>query len=165
MDTRCCAYSFLKETSRMCDYEVCTDELASMVGYAINDVKHVPELGWIVEMVYHLNGSIRGRVAIEQSDIEQLNTLYEHYLQLVGPVKIFVVPSGNRGGSMLHILRSKAKSVLRIAYAIDREEKKVDTRILDFFNLLSNTFFMMALYENKKDGYVEKEFISKSYGR
>ena len=75
MDQRCCAYSFLKETSRQCDYEVASDELASLIAQAVHSVKHQPELLKLCELVYHANGSIRGRLAIRDEDFEWLDQL------------------------------------------------------------------------------------------
>lgn len=164
MDYRYMAYPFLKEESRMCDYEVATDELTSMIGYAIHLVKHVDELPDMVEVIYHLNGSIRGQLAIDESDLGFWNAVYDRYVGLVGEIHYFVLPMGCLGASYLHILRSKIKSVLRIAYAIDREEKKVSPLILDLLNVLSNLLFYMCLHENACEGVTEVKFGSKSYG-
>ena len=68
-----------------------------------------------------------------------------------------------RGACALHVLRSRCKAVLRIAYAIDREEKPVPAILLDFWNLLSNVFFQMALKENRLEGVSEIPFVSRSY--
>ena len=163
MDQRCCAYSFLKETSRQCDYEIATDELASMIAMTVHRTKHQPELMKICELVYHANGSIRGRLAVSQQDFDWLSDLYERLTEENGPCRHFVLPSGCEGACALHVLRSRCKAILRIAYAIDREEKKVPSLILDFFNCLSNVFFQMALKENRMEHVEEIPFVSRSY--
>ena len=163
MDQRCCAYSFLKETSRQCDYEVASDELASLIAQAVHSVKHQPELLKLCELVYHANGSIRGRLAIRDEDFEWLDQLYVRLTQENGSLRQFVLPAGCEGACALHVLRSRCKAVLRIAYAIDREEKPVPAILLDFWNLLSNVFFQMALKENRLEGVSEIPFASRSY--
>ena len=163
MDQRCCAYSFLKETSRQCDYEVASDELASLIAQAVHSVKHQPELLKLCELVYHANGSIRGRLAIRDEDFEWLDQLYVRLMQENGPLRQFVLPAGCEGACALHVLRSRCKAVLRIADAIDREEKPVPVILLDFWNLLSNVFFQMALKDNRLEGVSEIPFVSRSY--
>ncbi len=164
MDSRACAYSFLKEKSKMCDYEIATDELSSLIAKSKHDVLHIDELDKLVYLIYHCNGSIRGKLAIDMQDYLWLCDVYEKYLSKVGNTTKFVLPQGCIGACHLHVLRAKTKSVVRIAYQIEDEGIRVDNILLDFLNLLSNTFFIMALYENKCQEVEEVEFVSKSYG-
>lgn len=162
-DFRACAYSFLYEESSLCDYEIATDELASQIGLAKLSVKH-SNLDKILEWVYHANGSMRAKMAIDKSDLLELNAIYDELLVKVGVFKSFVYPEGCSGACHLHCLRSKTKSIIRIMVKIDREENREKKQILhDFFNLLSNTFFLMALLENKCENVAENVFRSKSY--
>ena len=71
-----CAYPFLKEESHMCDYEIATDRLASMLSMARHHVHHISQdvLLQLIEMIYHANGSIRGNCAIGTSDLEKLQS-------------------------------------------------------------------------------------------
>ncbi len=162
MDARCCAYSYLKEQSTCCDYEITTDQLVSDLALAKNAVKHIKELDKLVELIYHCNGSIRGKLAITTDDFNWLSEIYEQYQQLAG-VNYFVVPSGSVGACHLHHCRVLTKSCVRLAYKIEKEGIRVDKLLFNFLNLLSNTLFMMALVENKKNNIDEIPFISKSY--
>ncbi len=164
MDSRAWAYSFLKEESLQCDYEIMTDQLSSDIARVVHDVKHIKELSHLGYLVYHCNGSIRGELAIEKADYDWLSNAYDWYLERVKETKMFVVPQGSIGACGLHQLRAKTKMCVRIAYKIQHEGIEVHQRLLDFLNLLSNTLFLMALYENKCEGYKEQEFVSKSYG-
>lgn len=38
-----CAYSFLKEGSNQCDYEIMTDRLASFLGLSMHYIKHIDQ--------------------------------------------------------------------------------------------------------------------------
>ena len=162
MGMECCAYSFLLEDSHMCDYEIATDELASLISVTRHYVKHIQQkdLCELIELVYHANGSIRGKCAIHQEEIQRLYAMYQTYFV---EMKHFVIPDGCIGASYLHVLRSKTKAVIRYMTRIKKEAHPVPEDLWDFMNLLANTFFMMALYENKEEGHLEKEFISKSY--
>ena len=65
--------------------------------------------------------------------------------------------------SYLHVLRSECKNIVRWIVKIQKE-KEVDKNIYELFNLLSNLFFVMALYENKNENTEELIFQSLSYG-
>ncbi len=157
-----CAYPFLKEESHMCDYEIATDRLASMLSMARHHVHHISQdvLLRLIEMIYHANGSIRGNCAIETSDLEKLQSFYTRYYVSLDR---FVLPDGCIGASYLHVLRAETKAIIRIMYQIQREGVKIESCLFEFMNLLSNTFFMMCLYENAQNGTKEREFKSRSY--
>ncbi len=162
MSMECCAYSFLLEDSNMCDYEIATDELASLVSLARHHIKHIKQedLCTLIELIYHANGSIRGKCAIQSNEYDQLHQIYKTYFIRM---EHFVVPDGCIDASYLHILRSKTKAVIRLMTKIKKEGQTVPDTLWDFMNLLANTFFMMSLYENKEEHFEEKEFISRSY--
>ena len=162
MNARCCAYSFLQEDGSSCDYEIMTDWLASETAAVIHDSSFSSELLHCVELIYHCNGSIRGRLAIEEEDLKWLNELYENLSQQV-QIKSFVVPQGCKAAIGLHRLRVMAKACVRLAYKCEKEGKRVDRRLLDFLNILSNVFFYMALIENQRAQVEEIPFVSKSY--
>ncbi|MCI5773625.1 MAG: ATP:cob(I)alamin adenosyltransferase [Erysipelotrichaceae bacterium] len=156
-----CAYTYLKEDSNQCDYEIMTDRLASLLGLAMHAIKHIDrdELTFICEAIYHANGSIRGKNAIDDERFKKMEAIYAKYQR---PFDKFYLPLGCEGASYLHVLRSECKHIVRLIVLIEKE-KTVDKRIFDLFNLLSNLFFYMALYENEQEQFTEKEFVSLSY--
>jgi ATP:cob(I)alamin adenosyltransferase len=160
----CCAYPFLTETSLKCDYEIMTDTLSSLLGVCEATSKHIPELQKLVELTYHMNGSIRAKMALTADDLEYMLDTHDKYAELVSEQsKKFVLPRGCIGASHMHVARAKAKEVARLMYKIEREEQEVDKILIDFVNVLSNALFYMAMFENKMEGIDEIEFISKSY--
>lgn len=67
-------YPFIYETSNLCDFEVVTDELCGHIGAAYSllpagmpDI--AADLDRVQPLAFHVNGSIRGRLAIEESDL------------------------------------------------------------------------------------------------
>ena len=157
-----CAYSFLDEVSSQCDYEIATDRLASFLGLAMHYIKHIDkeDLLFLCETIYHANGSIRGKNAIDEERFKIVEALYKKYEVLY---KEFYLPVGCIGASYLHVLRSECKNIVRWIVKIQKE-KEVDKKIYELFNLLSNLFFVMALYENKNENTEELIFQSLSYG-
>lgn len=162
MSIEYCAYPFLKEESCLCDYEIATDHLASMLSLARHHIRYIAQndLLQLIEMIYHANGSIRGVCAINEQQLLALRSLYDTYFISMDR---FVLPDGCIGASYLHVLRAETKAIIRVMHRIQREGKAVNAALFDFMNLLSNTFFMMCLYENAHDGFTEREFISRSY--
>lgn len=156
-----CAYSFLTEESHQCDYEIATDRLASYLGLTMHYLKHVDkkDILFLVETIYHANGSIRGKNAIDENRFKKVEDLLEKYRI---EYRNFYLPMGCKGASYLHILRSECKNIVRWIEQI-KKEKDVDENISQLFHLLSNLFFVMALYENKMENVEEIVFQSLSY--
>lgn len=151
------SYPFLDEDSSLCDYELKTDEIASFIGlynsYTSLDVV------WIIEIVYHCNGSLRGKIAVSDIDLMKLEDFSEKLPQL----KEFVLPTGGIKASHCHIIRCKCKEIVRLLHKMENNGIEIPIIIFEIFNLLANLFFQIATYENATDKIAEVTFISKSY--
>ncbi len=164
-------YPFIYETSYLCDFEVATDELCSHIGGIIglipeNNSDIITDLNLLHPLIYHLNGSIRGRLAISDDDQQWLLVRYHHYQKEVkGKIDGFVLPRGPVPSPQLHLARSAAKKAIRLMVRIDQEGIEVPELLHRFCALLCNFFFVLALCLNHRAGFIEQPFISKSYGR
>ena len=164
-------YPFIYEASYLCDFEVATDELCNHLGgivglLADNHDDIATDLKQLQPLIYHLNGSIRGRLALEEADLQWLMTRYHHYQKEVAEtINGFVLPRGPAPSPQLHLARSAAKKAIRLMVRIDQEWGEVPERLHRFCNLLCNFFFVLALVNNRRQGFVETAFVSKSYGR
>ena len=162
------AYPFLSEDSEdlRCDFEIMTDRLASLTGLLASlcmeeDLKE--ELRKVCQLIYHLNPSLRTFFSIKEEEIDFL-------IGRVGELKIknenrferFVLPLGSKRASLSHVLRADAKALVRLTYRY-AENNQVDERVLDFSNLLSGYFFLLALELNALDGVDEIEYKSRNY--
>ncbi|NME70194.1 hypothetical protein [Flammeovirga aprica] len=162
-------YPYLKETSFKCDFEIETDSLASHIGYAYSKAGQFPEMKkeliWLCEMAYHVNGSIRGNLAVTEEDIDKAIGIHDKYQAMVEKeTKMFSLPLGNELSGMLNLCRSKSKSSTRWAYKIAKfEDVKVDGLVPDLLNTMANIFFVMSVYVNKMADLETIEFVSKSY--
>ncbi len=70
--------------------------------------------------------------------------------------------NGSIGACKMHVLRSQTKKVIRHMHRIQKE-RNAPGILWDYFNRLSNLFFMMALYENQAEAIEEIPFLSRSY--
>ena len=172
-------YPFIYEESLLCDYEILTDDLTRMVGWAINDlqllIKEYPknndlknletELNWVLPLCYHLNGSIRGNLAISEENHQQL---LAHYQQIKEKTKNsingFVLPGGVSPVGILNKCSSISKQAIRLMVLINnREQKEVPEILPKFANVLCNYFFAATILINQITGFKETPFVSKSY--
>lgn len=152
------AYPFLSEKKILCDYELITDRFASEIGaiYPLVEEYDKENIAKMCELVYHMNACIRTKKPPLDSDVELVLSIGRMYKNKVNS---FMLPlSDSVVGGKCHLLRVRAKDVVRLLYKID-ETFEVDQRLFDIFNILSQIFFDLAIK------YTEKgiEFTSRVY--
>ena len=163
-------YPFIYELSSLCDFEVITDELCGHIGAVLShlppemdDIAH--DLDHLQPLAFHLNGSIRGRLAITESDIEWLLERLAHYRNEVSTrTNNFVLPRGTPPVPQLHLARSAAKKAIRLMVRVEQEGKTVPMVLPRLSNIMCNFFFTLTLVINQRRGLNEIPFVSKSYG-
>jgi cob(I)alamin adenosyltransferase len=74
----------------------------------------------------------------------------------IPPLKNFVFPQGGRVGSLLQLARTVSRRTERTIVTFSKKEK-VDARVLQYINRLSDLLLAMALYVNYKEN--KKEII------
>ncbi|MCG9726633.1 ATP:cob(I)alamin adenosyltransferase [Vibrio brasiliensis] len=161
-------YPFIYEDSPVCDFEIASDELCSRIGlvltYELDDVSR-DILSRVQPNVYHLNGSVRGKMAIDEPILAEL---YQDYNllrdKLEGGFRGFVLPGGHPVSAELHLCRTQAKKVVRALVAVEHSGKKSPDPILfRYANLLANIMYALASYTNRIHQVNEVEFVSRSY--
>ena len=165
-DVRFSCYPFMREKTSLVDFEIRTDSLTTRIGSAMAVVKNnivLTDLQIILPMAYHVNGSVRGKLAVTEEDLAWLSNRYDFYVSHVEDmIRGFVLPCGGEEASRLHICRSEAKKSYRTLHKVS-EEREVPEILFDYLGLLANVFFVMAVFCNKENGIGEIPFISKSY--
>ncbi|WP_422485957.1 hypothetical protein [Gudongella sp. DL1XJH-153] len=157
------AYPFLNDKNKMVDHEILTDKLSSTLGHIISmGTPLEKETWWLMDKVLHLNGSLRGKLAISLDDLRDGQTIY-HVLKDRHKVAGFIYPVGNRLATQYHIARCEAKIVTRNLYLIQQSGIIVPEILLDISNLMANILFVMSLEVNRLEGFEEIPFESRSY--
>lgn len=161
-------YPFIYEESPVCDFEIAADELCSRIGLVLTmDLDPISRdiLQRVQPNVYHLNGSVRGKLAIGESQLEELYKDYNLLRdKLDGGFKGFVLPGGHPTSSQLHLCRTQAKKIVRALVMIEHSGKKSPDPILfRYSNLLANVMYTLASYINRLNKVSEVEFVSRSY--
>lgn len=161
------AYPFIFEDSPLCDFEILTDELCTYIGLVISQLDHgemQQSLIWLQPRIFHLNGSVRGKCGIFESDISKLKADYHYFRdQVTDSNKRFVLPRGVGAVVQLHQCRSLAKKVVRQLVRVDASAKKVPPILPRFSNLLVNYLFALTRVLNQQAGIEEPEYISINY--
>lgn len=160
------AYPFLnEENDNLVDHEILTDYLASSLGslvYAENPLHK--ETKMICEKVLHLNGSLRGKCAINDDDIGELSSIYDELEKRnLDNLKMFTLPVGHKLACEYHKVRGLSKISCRNLYKLKNNGIEIDDNIFKFLNLLTNLLYLFSLEINRVNGVFETEFISKSY--
>lgn len=159
------SYPFLNEDFGAVDHEVLSDFLSSILGKILSmDTPLYEETFWLMEMSLHLNGSIRGNLAITQEDVEKGLFILNKYKNLNKErLNGFVMPTGTNIACEYHVARGEAKKVCRNLYLIKKNGVNVPEILIDFANLMTNLLFVFSLEVNRINNINEIPFISKSY--
>lgn len=163
-------YPFIHEASWLCDFEVATDELCSHVGLilallpaGLEDI--AADLDRLQPLAFHLNGSIRGRLAVDEADIQWLHGRLACYKAEIGPqARGFILPRGPLPVPQLHLARSAAKKAIRLMVRVEQEGIPVPERLPRLCNLMCNFFFVLTRVVNRRMGVEETPFESRNYG-
>lgn len=164
-------YPFIYEDSLLCDYEVLTDELCRMIGGILAEISReefpqiTEELETLQPMIYHLNGSIRGKCALTEEDLDWLLACYRHHKDATEEaLPGFVLPRGSAPIPQLNSASSAAKKAIRLMVHLHRQEGLEIPGILHrFCNVLCNYLFRLTIAINQARGIPEIPFESASY--
>lgn len=166
-DLRYLCYPYMRESASTVDFEIQTDALTTRIGQAASLTKDIPvvyeDLMYLLPMAYHLNGSVRGKLAISEADLKRLSGIYDTYVEEVhDQIQTFVLPQGTAAACALHVCRSEAKKSVRCLHKVSLEQD-IPKILFDYTHLLANVFFVMAVFVNKQHGVQEIPFTTQSY--
>lgn len=172
------AYPFLSDApdDLRCDFEILTDELASGTGllrahflaftqqHTCAESALCDELNWICEIIYHINPTLRTRLTVTSDECKHLHAAVDRLTeQTKDRCNKFVLPTGGALACEAHVLRVKAKKLVRLIYRHIASGHEVPDLLLDVANLLSGYFFLLALHLNDLEGVEEIPFVSRNY--
>ncbi len=163
------AYPFLCDDAAdlRCDFELMTDDMASLTGLLrakVTDSALRAELLWVCELIYHLNPALRTALKTAPAETQRLLAAVGRLRAACGErCRRFVLTQGCEAACLAHILRVRAKALVRLLYRHAQQGRPVAPALLDMANLLSGYFFHLALWLNARAGVDEIEFVSRNY--
>ena len=143
------------------------DELNSAIGVVLasdelpKDI--IQSLASIQNTLFHLGSDLDRHNSInepsrlpqiEKKHISELNDLIKNIYKEVGPLKNFTHPGGSKTGARLHMARAICRRAERDVITLSHESK-ISSLVISYLNRLSDTLFMMARYENKRQNVSE----------
>lgn len=159
------AYPFLSEKSSLVNHEILTDKLSATLGYILSlDTPLKEETWWLMDKILHLNGSIRGKLAITEEDLKEGLAIYNSFKEKnKHRVNGFIYPTGHTIACEYHKARCEAKIISRNLYLLKQQGINVPEICIDFANLTANILFVFSLEINRLNNIEEISFQSKSY--
>ena len=139
------------------------DELNSVLGMALAgglDLSIANELSRVQNELFHLGSDLcvleEDKEAmpvpvIEQRHVEALEGAIDRLSSELSPLENFILPGGSSGAAQLHLGRTVCRRAERELVALAAEEP-VNPVTIEYLNRLSDALFVMARYENLKQG-------------
>jgi len=142
------------------------DELNAFIGFAIsqgtsNDIQ--PILETIQRHLFRMGAILASDNAPEKEKsrmdfpydlTEYLERQIDCLSESLPPLKHFILPGGMPAAAALHAARTICRRAERRAFALNQSEP-VEKTALIYLNRLSDLLFVMARYQNVKDGVEE----------
>ena len=91
---------------------------------------------------------------VSAESIKNLEIAIDQFLEELEPLKEFILPSGNTGGSYLHFARTVSRRAERKVVKL-MENKEIGENVLIYLNRLSDLLFVMARVENQRGNFKE----------
>ena len=102
------------------------------------------------DLCFPQSAKTKDSLNITESYIKRLEVWIDDYNKELPELKSFVLPGGNALSAALHLSRTIARRAERDICALMTEEE-VNPRVLQYLNRLSDLFFVLARFANKKD--------------
>ncbi|NQT62950.1 MAG: cob(I)yrinic acid a,c-diamide adenosyltransferase [Candidatus Marinimicrobia bacterium] len=137
------------------------DELNSIIGFAMTqapDTMSAQILSDVQHTLFDLGGELASAGMITGLvSQQQVKALEQHIDQInadLPPLEEFILPGGSASAAALHLARTVCRRAERVIITLDQKEA-ITPEIIQYMNRLSDLFFVMARYENQRNGAQE----------
>lgn len=143
------------------------DELNSFIGFvnvAIEDREIVELLESIQNDLFNIGGSLSmpdvEMDTIDEKCINKMEQIVSDWNTELPPLKEFILPGGNEASARVHLLRSHARKTERKIIGL-HQTNALPKIWLQYFNRLSDVFFVLARKLQHDEGVDEKQWERK----
>ncbi len=160
-----------KDSTRIQAYGT-VDELNSVVGIVIS-FEPIAEVKAALSKIQHELFTLGGDLCVLEEDkqkwemqqieinqVEALEKLMDQMNEELQPLEDFILPGGTKVSAFLHQARCVCRRAETLVVSLSKKEK-IGESVLKYLNRLSDTLFVLARYENFKNGvedvYWQKE--------
>lgn len=140
------------------------DEVNSLIGFLISfmqsDYKEEIEMLKIIQNNLFIAGAdlaAKSEISsprINDNHINYIEKCIEKYKKNLPDLEEFILPGGNIISSLMHLIRTVIRRTERSIVKLTDEEE-VNPKLLIYFNRLSDLFFILARFINKKNNITE----------
>ena len=140
------------------------DELNSLIGFARSFISY-EEVDRILREVQNDLFRVGADLAtpmdfdrairVSKEMVSRLEKWIDGINENLEPLRDFILPSGSKGGSLLHYARTVCRRAERKVITLMREEE-INKQAMVYLNRLSDLLFVLARYVNKLDGQEEE---------
>ncbi|MBI2675896.1 MAG: cob(I)yrinic acid a,c-diamide adenosyltransferase [Candidatus Aenigmarchaeota archaeon] len=138
------------------------DELNSCIGLA--RAFSPEDISKLLVPVQHALAKLQAQIAmphgsqvrIGSDDVDLLERDIDHIEQMLPEIKRFILPSGSKSASVLHLARTVCRRAEREMVRL-KEKEGVDEEALKYINRLSSFLFELARCANKVEGVGDEE--------
>jgi cob(I)alamin adenosyltransferase len=139
------------------------DELNSLIGVARAEILD-PEINQVLRAIQNELFTVGADLAspediqvprIEADWVTRLEQILDHFNEQLPALEEFILPSGSRGATLLHLARGVARRAERSLVQLSQEEKISDA-LLAYVNRLSDLLFVLARVANQRLGTPEE---------
>ncbi|MBL1212049.1 MAG: cob(I)yrinic acid a,c-diamide adenosyltransferase [Ignavibacteriae bacterium] len=96
---------------------------------------------------------------ISDTDITRLEKLIDNYQKELPELRVFILPGGLEGSSILHLSRTVCRRAERRIVELSNTES-IGEAVLKYINRLSDLLFVLARFENYSNNHPEVEWKS-----
>ena len=140
------------------------DELNSLIGFARSFISY-EEVDRILREVQNDLFKVGADLAtpmdfdrairVSEEMVSRLERWIDEINGNLEPLKDFILPSGSKGGSLLHYARTVCRRAERKVITLMKAEE-INKQAMVYLNRLSDLLFVLARYVNKLDGQEEE---------
>ena len=152
-----------KSSLRIASYGI-TDEALAHIGlvyYYLNDEIIKQQIEYIMRLFFLVgqdlaNSQQKITYAITEADTKKIEDYIDYLDTQNEPLTSFILPAGHVSSCEANITRTIIRRAERAIVALSYSEK-INLAILPLINRLSDYFFVLTRYLNKKNNYVEQK--------
>lgn len=130
------------------------DEIASLIGLFFSEDYNIPQN--IVEDIhkcqtYHMKmlSTVSRNDIITTEDLDWIIDKYKEIRNQCKPLGGYIYPNGHKASTLMHVIRSRTRSLIRVIYWMEKTEKRKIDNLIEFTNMLSNYYFYVAVKINE----------------
>jgi cob(I)alamin adenosyltransferase len=130
------------------------DEISSLIGVFLSvssplGFPFIEDIKKCQSYHMHMLSAVQKDMLIEQTDLDWIIDKYSDMRISCPVIDGYMYPNGHITATIMHVIRSKTRELIRTIYHLRQNEKRKMPLMLEFTNMLSNYYFYVAIKCNE----------------